>query len=245
MKSAVKTKNRFAFGGYGVHNGNPGAVHDRLMRGGTYRDQSTICIIPTRGAIHVRVLMSWFGLMTPMNQKFTRLPVWGMEVGDAYSAAIDQVLANPELKKWKYILTLEEDNMPPPDGLLLLLESIQKFDAVGGLYYTKGPGGQPMIYGDPTVSPLNFMPQVPIPDALQPCRGLGMGFTLFRAEMFRNPEFPRPFFKTVQSYAPGQGANATTQDLNFFTTAGRLGYRFASDNRVKVGHFEEPTGIVW
>ena len=69
--------------------------------------------------------------MAPMNQKFIRTFVIGMEVGAAYTQAIEQILANPVLRNWKYILTLEEDNMPPPDGLLKLYESMDKFDVVG------------------------------------------------------------------------------------------------------------------
>ena len=41
----------------------------------------------------------------------------GMEVGEAYSQAIEAILAHPDLSKFKYILTMEHDNIPPPDGL--------------------------------------------------------------------------------------------------------------------------------
>ena len=35
-------------------------------------------------------------LMPPMNQKFTRIFLTGMEVGDAYTSAVETILANPE-----------------------------------------------------------------------------------------------------------------------------------------------------
>ena len=70
------------------------------------------------------------------------------------------------------------------------------FDAIGGLYWTKGENGQPMIYGNPNEMPKNFRPQVPIVDGLQPCNGLGMGFTLFKLSMFR--KIDKPWFKTLQ-----------------------------------------------
>ena len=40
------------------------------------------------------------------------------------------------------MLTLEDDNLPPPDGLLRLYESIEAgpYDAVGGLYWTRATG---------------------------------------------------------------------------------------------------------
>lgn len=227
----------------GVH--NVSEYQERLLREKTYRDLSTICVIPTRGMIPARVVQSWWSLMTPMNQKFIRIIVQGYEVGKAYTSAIEQILANPELSNWKYILTLEEDNIPPPDGLLKLYESMDSFDAVGGLYWTKGVGGQPMCYGQPGQEPRNFIPQIPNLDAVTPCNGLGMGFTLFKLDIFNNPDLPKPYFETVQKYEPGVGSKCYTQDLKFFEDAGKLGYKFACDSRVKVGHFDVNSNIVW
>lgn len=229
----------------GRHNRDLEASAERLERGRGYRDLSTICVVPTRGQISARVVQSWMNLMSPMNQKFTRLFITGMEVGAAYNAAIEQILAHPELSQWKYLLTLEEDNLPPPDGLLKLYESIDKFDVVGGLYWTKGEGGQPMIYGDPTVMPRNFAPQVPKLEQVQPANGLGMGFNLFRLDLFKNPKLVKPWFKTLQEYQYGAGASAMTQDLYFYQNAALCGYRFACDTRVRVGHYEASQDIIW
>lgn len=235
----------------GRHNQDLVASARRLERGGGYRNLSTVCVFPTRFVIPARVLPSWLNLMPPMNQQFVRFPVVGMEVGAAYTAAVEAIIENELFKDFRYLLTLEEDNMPPPDGILKLFESIdggvdgKKYDAVGGLYWTKGEGGQPMIYGNPSDIPANFMPQVPQVDTVQPCRGLGMGFTLFRLKMFRDARIQRPWFRTVQEIVPGVGARAYTQDLYFFENAGRAGYRFACDNRVRVGHYDVNTDIVW
>lgn len=228
----------------GRHNRDPGST-ERLERGKAYRDLSTVCVCPTRGMIHAKVVQSWMGLMTAMNQKFTRLFVIGMEVGAAYNSAIENILAHPELSKWKYVLTLEEDNLPPPDGLLKLYESMDKFDVVGGLYWTKGDTGQPMIYGDPAEMPKNFIPQIPKPEQLQQANGLGMGFNLFKLSIFKDKKLPKPWFRTVQDYQFGVGATAITQDLYFYQQAGALGYKFASDNRVRVGHYDAAADLVW
>ncbi len=217
----------------------------RLRKAKTYQDLSTICIIPTLGSIPAKVVQNWMGLMSPMNQKFMRVFAIGMEVGAAYTSTIESILSHPELSTWKYVLTLEHDNMPPPDGLLQLYESMETFDVVGGLYWTKGEGGQPMVYGDPTVMPKNFIPQIPQPEAVQAANGLGMGFTLFKLDMFKDERLHRPWFQTVQSYTPGVGVRAYTQDLHFFEDAAKYGYRFASDNRVRVGHYAADTDIIW
>ena len=226
-------------GDLGQHNADLSASAERIRRGKAYRDLSTVIVIPTRGSIPARVVENWMGLMMPMNQKVIRLFVSGMEVGEAYSAAVQLILDHPELSKWRYMLTLEEDNLPPADGLLRLYEHIDDYAALGGLYWTKGEGGQPMIYGDPKAI-LAFAPQVPQPERVQECNGLGMGFTLFRLDVFRDPRIPRPWFKTVQEVG-SQG----TQDLYYFGNVRKAGYRVASDNRVKVGHLDPGTGIVW
>jgi hypothetical protein len=246
----------------GIHNTDLDTSRERLLKGQTYKDLSTIIIVPvveriferTRDdklievkltGIPYKVVQSWVSMITPMNQKMIRSFVPNMEVGEAYSNTIEGILANPELSTWKYILTLETDNMPPPDGLIKLYETIEKFDAVGGLYWTKGELGQPMIYGDVDAVPISFAPQVPRPNSLQPCRGLGMGFTMFRIEMFKDKRLPKPLFKTLSEYAPGVGSKLATQDLYFFEAAGKLGYKFACDTRVKVGHYDVTNDIVW
>lgn len=229
----------------GYHNRDIDESAERLEKAKTYKDLSTIIICPTRGQIPAKVVQSWMGLMRPMNQKVIGpLFAIGMEVGSAYNSMIENILANPELSNWKYILTIEEDNMPPADGLLRLYESIDKYDVVQGLYWTKGEGGQPMIYGDPSVMPKNFIPQKPIKDTVQHCNGLGMGFNLFKLEIFKNPDLPRPWFKTVQEIVNG-GARAYTQDLYFYENAAKFGYRFACDTRVKVGHYDINNDIIW
>jgi hypothetical protein len=102
-----------------------------------------------------------------------------------------------------------------------------------------------MIYGDPSVTPRNFMPQVPVVDAVQRCNGLGMGFNLFRLSIFKDERIPRPWFRTVQEFIPGVGLKAMTQDLYFYENAGGLGYRFASANHVRVGHYCATSDMTW
>lgn len=220
----------------GRHNADLEAAIQRLEKGRGYENLSTIWLTVTRGEVPAAVLPSWFSVQTPMNQAIVRVFIENQEVGDAYDKAIEGFVKDPNLSKFKYVLTVEEDNMPPADGLLKLLESIKDYDAVGGLYWTKGEGGQPMIYGAPDESPINYRPQVVQPDQVQRCNGLGMGFTLFRMSMFKDKSIQRPLFRT----APG-----STQDLYFFKNAAKRGYRFASDNRVKVGHYDRHSGVIW
>ncbi len=235
----------------GFHNSDPNMLN-RLTKAKTYKDLSTIIVCPTRGVIPAKIVQTWMGLIKPMNQKVIG-PMFaiGLEVGEAYNQMIQSILDNPELSKWKYLLTIEEDNAPSPDALLKLYEAIEgevdgiKYDVVGGLYWTKGEGGQPMIYGDPKVMPKNFTPQVPWSETTQPANGLGMGFNLWRLDMFKDSKLRKPWFKTEQSYTPGIGVRQYTQDLYFFEDAAKYGYKFACDTRVKVGHYDIGADIMW
>jgi hypothetical protein len=239
----------------GFHNANLDSSRERLKRTGNYQNQSTIIVVPTRSAgpsLCPRVVTSWMALIRPMNQQVVG-PYFmtGYEVGEAYNTIIRQILADPRGCQFKYILTLEDDVMPPPDGLIKLYESIEghvdghKYDVMQGLYWTKGEMGQPMIYGNPTESPASFRPQIPKPDAINPARGLGMGFNLFRVEMFKDKRLEDPWFKTLQEFTPGVGTKAYTQDLYFYERAGLLGYRFACDTRVRCGHYDNANDMVW
>lgn len=230
----------------GFHNKDLDSSVARLEKSRSYKDLSTIIICPTRGQIPARVVQGWMSLMRPMNQKVIG-PIFaiGMEVGQAYNSLIEQILANPELAKFKYILTIEEDNIPPPDGLLKLYESMEKYDVVQGLYWTKGEGGMPMIYGSVNEIPKNFIPQIPRLNEVMECNGLGMGFNLFKLDMFKDKDLPKPWFKTVQEYKPNEGTRAYTQDLYFYENAAKCGYRFAVDCSVKVSHYDYQNDICW
>lgn len=218
---------------------------DEKLKSLAYRDLSTIMIVPCYSkGIHPKVVQNWMGIQAPMNQKFTRIFVTDMEVGKAYTETINSILANPELSKWKYIFTLEHDNIVEPDVLLKMYPDMDDYDAIGSIYYTKGQEGRPMCYGRPDIQPLNFVPFEPQPNAVTPCNGLGMGATMFKMEMFKNKKKPDPLFETKQVFDPGKGMQAYTQDLYFFQEMGKIGYKFGCTTKTKTGHMDE-SGFIW
>ena len=227
----------------GVHNSDLGASSGRIMRGGSWKDQSIVWITPSADSIPAKVVWSWLHLIFPPNNKLYRMLALGMEVGEAYSNAIDAILAHPELSRWKYVLTVEHDNAPPQDGVLALLKRMddhKDLACIGGLYWTKGPEGVPQIWGDPKAPDLNFRPQPPVPGQIVECCGTGMGFNLWRMEMFKDKRLPRPLFRT-KAGVEGVG----TQDLAFWGEARKLGYRCGIDCSVLVGHYDAATDTMW
>ena len=228
----------------GRHNQDMTATLNRLEREGAYKDMSTILIIPCIGSVPVKVVSSWWNMYFPPNQKVIKMYPVGMEVGSAYSECIEQILAHPDLKNYKYIMTLESDNVPQPDAAVRLLQQMDahpEYACIGGLYYTKGEGGQPQIWGDINDPVLNFRPVPPRAGELVECNGTGMGCNIFRLDMFKDDRLRRPWFKTTASQAEG----CFTQDLWFWSDAKKNGYRCAIDCSVLVGHWDEVNQICW
>lgn len=227
----------------GRHNADLAGSTARVLRGATWKRQRVVMMIPAAETIPAKVYLSHCSLIFPPNQAAHRMLALGHEVGEAYSRAIAEILSHPELSTWEYLLTVEHDNAPPPDGLLKLiarLESHPEFACIGGLYWTKGENGVPQIWGDPHDPILNFRPQPPRDGELVECCGTGMGFNLWRLQMFKDERLPRPWFQTKAS-ASGVG----TQDLAFWSEARKLGYRCAIDCDVRVGHYDSGQDVMW
>lgn len=208
----------------------------RLTADKSYKDLSCIMVVPCFGQVPTKAVASWMNLYSPPNAKFTRLWAMGMEVGKAFTATIESILAHPDLSNWKYIITLEHDNIPPADGivkLLLRMEENPDLTCIGGLYFTQGPAGVAQIWGDVNDPVINFRPQKPDPNGgLVECYGTGMGFNVWRLSMFKDERLRRPWFVT-------QTENGiATQDLYFWRDARQYGYRCAVDCSVKVGHYD-------
>lgn len=227
----------------GVHNCAPDATRARLLRGASWKKQRIIQIMPAADLIPAKVALSHCNLIFPPNNGVYRMLALGMEVGDAYSQAIEQILLHGDLSTWEYILTLEHDNMPPNDGVLTLcaqLDQHPEFACIGGLYFTKGEGGVAQIWGDISDPIVNYRPQIPRENQLMECYGTGMGFNLWRLSMFKDRRLARPWFKT-RAGKDGVG----TQDLAFWADARKYGYRCAVDCAVRVGHYDHAQDIVW
>src|ERR1700685_25638 len=187
------------FGGF--HNADLKGTRARLMKGGSWKQQRIIVLLPAGGLIPAQVSLSHWNLGFPPNNVVVRFLAQGLEVGEAYSNAVRDILTHPELSKWEYLLCIEHDNLPPPDGAIKLVEDMEQhpeLSAIGGLYFCKGPNSCAQIWGDPKdPSGINFRPQLPDPaGGLVECCGVAQGFTMFRLSMFKDERLRRPWFVT-------------------------------------------------
>jgi hypothetical protein len=232
----------------GLHNQDLEKTRTRLIKGGSWKVQRTIMLIPAADLVPAKCALSWMNLAFPPNNGVVRWLALGMEVGDAYSTAIEQILAHPQLKDWEYLLTVEHDNAPPGDGVIKLIEHMEnhpEFSAISGGYFTKGEGGAYQAWGDARDPTPNFRPQLPNPNGeMLECCGLGMGFCLFRLSMFKDPKLRKPWFVTQKK------DGISTQDLYFWSDARKHGYRCAVACDVRVGHLDlkgdfGPADMMW
>jgi len=229
--------------GPGRHNENIEASFARIMEGASWKKQRIVVVMPAANDIPTKVALSHWALMFPPNQPVYRILALGQEVGEAFTNAFQEIVSHPELGQWEYILTIEHDNTPPPDGIIKLVKEMDahpEYACIGGLYWTKGEAGVPQIWGDPADPVLNFRPQPPQPGQLVECCGTGMGFNLWRMGMFKDERLRKPWFQTIAG-AEGIG----TQDLYFWGDARKYGYRCAIDCSVMVGHYDKATGVNW
>ena len=232
----------------GYHNEDLAAASERLTREGSWKKQRIVYVIPGGDKICAEAYLSHRSLIFPPNQAMVPFYIKNAEVGSAFQAHIDHVLTSP-LREFEYLFTIEHDNIPQPNHVLKLLEAMEthpELSAISGLYWTKGYGGAPQIWGDKNDPVENYRPQRPVPNKVIECWGIGMGFCLYRMEMFRKLEekkVPKPWFKTVGKSSEDQGMG--TQDLYFWgRVAHPNGFRCGVDCSVKVGHIDDK-GMIW
>jgi hypothetical protein len=235
----------------GHHAQNMPETISRLQRGGSWKKQRCIVILPAADLVPAKCVLSWWNLAFPPNNGVVKIIALGDEVGEAYSRAIEGILAHPDLSQWEYVISIEHDNWIPADGVIRLIERMEEhpeFAWISGLYFTKGfamsrtdgtgtsGGGVAQIWGDINDPLQNYRPQPPDPNGgLIECYGTGQGFCIYRLAMFKDERIKRPWFRTLKG-KDGQGIG--TQDLTFAGEARKAGYRCAVDCSVKVGHYD-------
>lgn len=238
---------------------------------GAYRDQSTVFLIPTRGLIHHAVVDSWLSMVKALNQRHSYQFVAGYEVGEAYNEAIRRVLAHPLYSKWKYVCTLEDDNLVAPHSFVALLETIEEerapdgapYDAVSAVYCTKDARRTPLVAGDwrrwkatgDMDTGVLDLARVPDEEPVVPVCVIPQGCAIWRLDLFRR--VPEPWFHTttksvhakLKAWRSGKRKEkwgVETQDYHFCVKATRdHGAHFAIDLRVPVGHLDVNSGLAY
>jgi hypothetical protein len=186
-----------------------------------------------------------------MNVPVIELVISGYEVGDAYNQAVQTICTNPDLKRFRYILFLEDDIIVPFidnsfGPLIELYKHMDTYDVASGLYWTKGDMSLPLVYGngDMTIdNPFEVNTNWQAGDVVE-VNGCGMGFTMMKRSIFEDDRIEKPFFKTVSEIKDGR-AMMYTQDLYFYEKIKKLGYRICVDTGIRCGHLDFQKEIVY
>jgi hypothetical protein len=71
-----------------------------------------VILLPAAKMVPMKAALSWINSDEAAQPVLSKsIAMLGMEVGDAYSQAIQQVLDHPYLSTHKFILTIEHDNV--------------------------------------------------------------------------------------------------------------------------------------
>lgn len=214
----------------------------------TYRDSSTVMACASRGDVPMDVVRAWHQMIPLLNQRRAFLFCAGAEVADAYNQLVARALQE---RGFRYLLTLEDDCLPPADAHHRLLDAIGDYDAIGGLYFRKTEPPTALLLGDPSLPEWSSLPIDPCEaieaGAVVPVNVLPMGCTLYKLDLFR--EMEPPWFQTTEQFHVADqmvlGRKLMTHDVGFSKRAKALGKRFAIHCGVRVGHLNVENGVVY
>ena len=120
-----------------------------MMESGQWKRARIVVILPASNTMSTKGRALALESDLPAEQRCQPHPRGGHGSGRGVLAGDRTGACAPELSQWEYVLSIEHDNTPPPDGVLKLLETMDRrpeYAAVSGLYWTKG-GRRPADLG--------------------------------------------------------------------------------------------------
>lgn len=183
--------------------------------------------IPTQWAFALR------NLFTPMNLGIMTMYSLGLPVAESRNRLIRQVLAMDEEStslEISHVFWIDDDVLFQRGALVQL--SQHRMPIVSGVYFSKSPPGEPLIFDGPLRGSAPFRP-----GEVREVWGHGMGLTLVETEVYRRlrdetelgeDENGNPaWYRTVQT----EDGWRTTEDLYFLKAAHEIGIPSVIDQR--------------
>lgn len=206
--------------------------------------KTIVICVPTLGQTTLDWTVSAIMLQGPMACSGVAAVAIGYEVGEARQRLVDTVLSmdpRPE-----FMLFFGDDNIPPHDGLQMLLDTARRMDepCVSGLYHIKHyPPTQAIMWRNDRPGPLIAGRDFELGEAVR-VDGCGLDFCLFRTEALA--AMPPLKFRTVVEWMPGRGMLMQTEDAFFFDRWREIhGKGPIVDTRCRVGHLDARTGGIY
>ena len=212
---------------------------------GRHRRPSFLMAVPTFGTVSIEFMAHIMGVQPPVNAVRQLFCPKGEEIGVARNMIAEKALQMADSPSGlDYVLMMDDDVLPPPDGLLRLQTTMERnrLDIVSGLYYLKGDPPCPMMWRPAHMGWMVEGDEWKFGEVVE-VGGTGCGFTLFRPDVFRRVE--KPWFKTGDWDPDAGGFNVHTEDTWFYGRARAAGYRVFVDTNVRCGHIDAESGRVF
>lgn len=158
--------------------------------------------------------------------------VWGLNVDEARIACAEEALKRDA----DYLLFIDDDIVPPKDGLNKLLDVVEKFDAeiVSGNYYLKGNDGisaHTQLDEKGIVKAINKIGT--LEDLFISNWLIGLGFCLINTNIFRQAR--KPWFKC---YSKNKEQKDINEDAHFCELCVDNGYKIYVDKSIECLHVD-------
>lgn len=158
--------------------------------------------------------------------------VWGLNVDEARNRCAEEVLKRDA----DYLLFIDDDIIPPKDGLNRLLDLVESgYEIASGNYYLKGTeflSAHTQLNDDGIVTAINRIPN--LPDKFISNWLIGLGFCLINTNIFRQAR--RPWFKcySIDKHTD----NDINEDAHFCELCLDNGYRIIVDKTIECLHVD-------
>ncbi|MDQ1307671.1 MAG: hypothetical protein QG671_3504 [Actinomycetota bacterium] len=218
--------------------------------------------VPSVGWQSTLFLKSLMTLVPPLNTVINFKFIGTRRYGDPVRpvAEADNILVHEAIRDGaKYLLSIEEDVIPPPMGLRQLMATMglrPESTVVAGIVTSKSIPPEPMIYREDGQGACFDFARGEIFEVAS----VHMGFTLIRlADLADVPaplvpvrDYPEPgdvteirqFFKTSEEAAV-DGRDRMSQDVHFSRLLRSAGKHIYADAGVNCGHFDLANGMVY
>lgn len=203
-----------------LHNEQIGQVQQNFLSRGNRR---LLIVTPTEHKA-VNGLPNLEGLIIPETIENKIHNIYGLPTDKAYNEAVLMAMR----EGCDYLLTVEDDTYPPPDGLIKLLQ--HRLDIVGGWYRKR----REPLEGVPIIIKGGERTDLKPDGELCEVYTIPQGFTLFRIDVFRN--IPHPWFVTTPQLS---------QDSFFSQRARDAGYKLWCDTDIRCQHIDRISGKVY
>lgn len=215
------------------------------IKGNSYSNKNLLVVVPTRGMIHVKVVISWKTLLYPMNSNISHMFIEGDEIGVARDKAVDILNL---METTDTLLFLDDDILLPSHAIVKLFRELEteNYDIISGLYHMKNDIRTPIAYRmvnglmeSISLEELNSNKVIDV-DVVP------MGCTLIRKSIFQ--KLTAPYFNTVNVNLGINKKNDTltmTEDVYFCKKAKEIGAKIGVHTAIRCGHIDVKSGVIY